>query len=420
MGLTMTEKIIAKSLGATKVAPGDLVQIKPDRVIAYDFPGYTDVWFKQLANDFNISKIADPSRFLLFIDHLTSLTEEKEIKFHDITRKWAKENNVKLIDSEGIGHHLVIEKGLIQPGQLVVHFDPHVFTVGAIGCLGFGVSRDLIEAWVSGKVHIEIPSTYRIELYDRFQPGVEPRDLIMHIVKTLGADGCINQVIEYSGESTKFIPIDSRQTLCTLSSLAGAISAIFEPDDLINSIYQTTTDKFSVFKSDVDANFASRLQIDLSSIVPLVTLPGSTKSSNIKEISDAANHRIDRGFIGSCASGRLEDIRAAASILKGRKVHPDFRLVIAPISESIRKLAQSEGYLDALIDAGAEIGQSYCDYCWGHFDPLVGEEKCISTGVLNIDGRMGSRNAKIYLASASTVAATAINGYISDPRQLLS
>lgn len=420
MPSTISEKILARAGGLAEVSPGENAQFRPDYMIAYDFPGYTDVMFKQMEDDFGITTVADPERYVLFIDHMTTRGNEREQEVHTVTREWGRRNGVEVHEGLGIGHQLTAELGYAMPGKFLVHFDGHISGIGAFGALGWGVRKDLLEAWVSGGVYLDVPATSRFWLEGGFGPGVDNRDLIHHIISEIGADGCAHQVMEYAGPGAESMSIDRRQGLCAMAMFTGAVSAIFNPDELsLEYARKVARSDFDPLYSDPDAAYAQEVRIDLSDLSPQVVLPGSAKSSNTRPVEDLAGTEVQHAYIGSCASGRIEEIRAAAAVLKGKKVAPGLTLNVVPTSESIYQQAESEGLLEILKDAGANVAKSSCDFCFGYAAPLQPGDKCISTGVLNISGRMGSTDAEIFMGSAYTVAASALAGRIVDPREVV-
>jgi len=420
MGSTITEKILARAGGLEIARAGENAPFRPDYMIAYDFPGYTDVMFKQMADDFGISKVDDPQRYVLFIDHMTTRGGEREETIHKVTRDWGRANGVEVHEGKGIGHQVAAELGYALPGKFLVHFDGHISGLGAFGALGWGVRKDLLEAWVTGAVYLDVPASSRFQLEGRFGPGVDNRDLIHHIIAEIGADGCAHQVMEYAGPGAEAMTIDRRQGLCAMAMFTGAVSAIFNPDELsLAYANRVARAEFEPLYSDPDAEYVAKYTIDLDALSPQVVLPGSAKSSNTHPVEDLVGTPIQHAYIGSCASGRIEEIRAAAGILKGKKVAHGVRLNVVPTSEKIYQQAEDEGLLTILAEAGAHVAKSSCDFCVGYASPLQSGDKCISTGVLNISGRMGSTDAEIYMGSAYTVAASALAGKIADPREVV-
>jgi 3-isopropylmalate/(R)-2-methylmalate dehydratase large subunit len=421
MGSTITEKILARAGGLPVVHPGQNAPFRPDHMIAYDFPGYTDVMFRQMADDFGITKVKEPERYVLFIDHMVTRNDEREQQMHQVTRDWGRANGVQVHEGMGIGHQVAAELGYAMPGNFLVHFDGHVSGLGAFGALGWGVRKDLLEAWVTGAVYLDVPQTTQFHLNGTFAPGVDNRDLIHHIIASYGADACAHQVMEYVGPGAEAMSIDRRQGLCAMAMFTGAVSAIFNPDETSLAYAERVARKpFEPVYSDPDAEYAARHTIDLDDLSPQVVLPGSAKSANTKRVEDVAGVEVKHAYIGSCASGRIEEIRAAAEILRGKKVAPGVNFNVVPTSERIYAQAKAEGLLDILAEAGARVTSASCDFCIGYASPLQPGDKCISTGVLNISGRMGSTEAEIFMGSAYTVAASALTGRITDPREVVT
>nr|WP_255426492.1 aconitase family protein [Pseudonocardia sp. C8] len=340
--------------------------------------------------------------------------DEREQEVHQVTRDWCEYYGIALHEARGIGHQVMAELGYAQPGNFLIHFDGHISGAGAFGALGWGVRRDLLEAWVSGRIFLDVPATTRFELAGEFRPGVDSRDLVHRIISDLGADGCAHQVMEFGGPGARAMSIDHRQGLCGMAMFTGAVSAVFEPDEAaLEHAHRVGGGGFTPQSPDHDAGYHAVHHYDLATIVPQVVLPGSARSAHTRDAAELGGTAVTKAFIGSCASGRIEDIRAAARVLRGRSVAPGVELNVVPTSEAVHRQAEEEGLLEVLREAGAQIARSSCDFCFGYQKPLQPEENCISTGVLNISGRMGSTAANIYMGSASTVAASAVAGSIS-------
>ena len=421
MGSTITEKILARAGGLETVSAGTNAPFRPEYMFAYDYPGYTDVMFKQMADDFGIDTVKEPERYVLFIDHMTTRNNERELEMHNVTRDWGRRNGVAVHEGLGIGHQVAAELGYALPGSFLIHFDGHVSGLGAFGALGWGVRKDLLEAWVTGAVYLDVPASTRIHLDGSFGTAVDNRDLLHHIIATHGADACAHQVIEYVGPGATAMSIDRRQGLCAMAMFTGAVSSIFNPDEKSLAYAEKVARKeFEPLYSDPDAVYAADLKVDLDALSPQVVMPGSAKSQNTRPVEDLVGTELQHAYIGSCASGRIEEIRAAAEILRGKKVAPGVRFNVVPTSAKIYQQAQDEGLLDVLAEAGARVAGASCDFCVGYASPLEPGDKCISTGVLNISGRMGSTEAQIYMGSAYTVAASALAGHIVDPREVMA
>ncbi len=421
MGSTITEKILARAGGLDRVRPRQNAQFRPDFMIAYDYPGYTDLMFKQMEEHFGITEVSEPDRYVLFIDHMTTRSDSREEEMHNVTREWGRRNKVAVHEGVGIGHQVAAELGYAMPGTFLVHFDGHISGLGAFGALGWGVRKDLLEAWVTGGVYLDVPASSQFHLEGEFGLGVDNRDLIHHIIALYGADACAHQVMEYVGPGAERMAISRRQGLCAMAMFTGAVSAIFNPDALsLEYTRKVARRDFEPVYSDPDAEYAATYEIDLNTLSPQVVMPGSAKSQNTRPVEDLAGTPLQHAYIGSCASGRIEEIRAAAEILKGKKVAPGVRFNVVPTSAQIYAQAEAEGLLATLSEAGANVARSSCDFCVGYASPLEPGDKAISTGVLNISGRMGSTEAEIYMASAYTVAASALAGHIVDPREVMA
>lgn len=418
MGFTITEKILARAAGRPSVRAGDDVMAKPDFVLSYDFPGYTDVVFKQMKEDFGIEKVPEPERFGIFIDHMVPTATPQEEELHIGTRKWCAENNVALFERKGIGHQVSAEVGFATPGAFVVHFDGHVSQLGTFGTLAMGIRRNILEAFVRERVSLRVPQTTRVDFTGALPPGVMARDVFHHVVRILGPASCRFQVLELGGPGVAALSTEGLQTVTGLAMFTGAVTAIVNPDaERLAYALPRARKKLEPVYSDPDAVFAARHTIDLSSLTPVVVVPPSP--ANTRELREFEGLEVQAGYLGSCASGRLEDLRAAAKVLAGRQVKPGFALHIVPTSQQIMADAAREGLIQTLVEAGAFVSSPSCDYCFGRIATMTANQRAVSTGTLNVKGRMGSPDSEIYLCNAATVAASAIEGRIADPRRYL-
>ena len=415
---TLVEKVMSRAAG-TDGRAGDTVRVRPDFILAYDFPGWADAMIDKLVNVYGVDQLPDPERYVVFVDHLVTRGDATENEAHQRVLSWAEANGVDVHVEQGIGHQLTSELGYAAPGRLLVHFDAHISAVGALGALGFGLHRQLLDAWITGAVDLEIPPTARVELVGTIAPGVDGRDLLHTLIAQVGAGGFLGQVVEFSGPGATTLSLDQRQGLCGMVMFAGAVSAVFAPDErALTYAAEHARGPFTPESSDRGCTYVSETVVRLDELEPQVVLPGSTRPEHTKAVGELVGTEVGRGFIGSCASGRIEDLRAAADVLRGHHVRDGFRLIVVPTTEQIRAQAEAEGTLDVLRAAGAQVGKSSCDHCFGYADPLDDGDVCVSTSVLNVRGRMGSTGAEIYMASAATVAATALRGVITDPRSL--
>jgi 3-isopropylmalate/(R)-2-methylmalate dehydratase large subunit len=418
MGMTISEKILARASGQDSVRAGDEVRARPDFVIAYDFPGYTDVIFRQMKDEFGIDRVDDPKRFVMFIDHMVPAVTPQEEDLHQNTRVWGRANNVPVVERKGIGHQVASELGYATPGAFAVHFDGHISQLGTFGTLAIGVRRHLLEAFVKDSIKIKVPQTTRVDLVGRLQPGVMARDVFHHIVRVLGPASCRFQVLELGGSAMAHLGIESRQTITCLAMFTGAITAIINPDE-VTLPYALSRARLPLdpVSSDDDAVYAARHTIDISDLEPVVVVPPSP--ANTRDLAQLVGTEVQVGYLGSCASGRLEDLRAAAQVLRGRQVRPGFQLHVVPTSQEIMQKAAEEGLLTDLIAAGAFVTSPSCDYCFGRMGVMTAGQRAVSTGTLNVRGRMGSPDSEIYIVNAAAVAAAAIEGRIADPRRYL-
>ncbi|MBE0694926.1 MAG: 3-isopropylmalate dehydratase [Aquamicrobium sp.] len=418
MGYTIAEKILARVSGRDRVKAGDEVMAKPDYVIAYDFPGYTDVYFRQMKEEFGIDRVAEPERYAMFIDHMVPAATPKEEELHIITRNWCAENNVPLFERKGIGHQVAAEVGYAVPGAFVVHFDGHISQLGTFGTLAMGVRRSLLEALVRERISIKVPKTVRVNLTGTLGKGVMARDVFHHLVRVMGPASCRFQVLEIGGPALSQISTEGLQTITGLAMFTGAITAIVNPDEerLAYALPRARKTLEPVY-SDPDAEYSAVYEIDLDQLEPLVVVPPTP--ANSRNLTDYVGLELNAGYLGSCASGRIEDLRIAAKILEGRQVAPGFQLNVVPTSQEIMAAAGREGLLSILTEAGAFVSAPTCDYCYGRIGTMTAKQRAVSTGTLNVRGRMGSPDSEIYLCSAATVAASAIEGKIADPRKYM-
>ena len=418
MGYTIAEKILARVSGLDAVKAGDEIMAKPDFVLAYDFPGYTDVIFKQLKDDFGIEQIPEPERFGIFIDHMVPATSAKEEELHMGTRDWCSKNNVSLYERKGIGHQVACEVGFATPGAFVVHFDGHVSQLGTFGTLAMGIRRNVLEAFAMERVAIKVPQTTRVDLVGTLNPGVMARDVFHHLVRVLGSASCRFQVLEIGGSAASAFSTDSLQTITGLAMFTGALTAIVNPDaSRLAYALPRARKQLEPVSSDEDAQYAAHHTIDLSTLQPLILIPPTP--ANTRDLTDYLGLEVQTGYLGSCVSGRLEDLRMAAQVLQGKQIAPGFALHVVPTSQAIMAEAAREGLIATLVEAGAFVSSSSCDYCFGRIATMAPGQRAVSTGTLNVRGRMGSPDSEIYLCNAAVVAASALEGKIADPRPYL-
>ncbi|WP_375567350.1 aconitase family protein [Oceaniradius stylonematis] len=416
--MTITEKILARAAGLESVRAGDEIMAKPDFVLAYDFPGYTDVYFRQMKEEFGIDKVAEPERYGIFIDHMVPVATPKEEELHKGTRQWCADNGVALYERKGIGHQVAAEVGYATPGAFVVHFDGHISQLGTFGTLAIGMRRNVLEAFVREKVSIKVPETVRVNLHGTLRPGVMARDVFHHIVRVLGPSSCRFQVLELGGDGLDGLTTEGIQSITCLAMFTGALTAIVNPEgERLDYALERAKKQLEPVRSDPDANYSAVHEIELGDLEPIIVVPPTP--ANTRNLSEFVGLDVQSGYLGSCASGRLEDIEVAAKILKGRQVRQGFMLHVIPTSHEIMAEAGRRGYISTLAEAGAYVSTSSCDFCYGRIATMTEGQRAVSTGTLNVKGRMGSPNSEIYLCNAATVAASAIEGRIADPRKYM-
>ena len=415
---TMTEKILARASGRACVRPGDEIDARPDFVISYDFPGYTDVFFREAREEFGVERVSSPERFVLFIDHMIPAAAPKEEELHRGTRAWGAAQGVPVHERKGIGHQVSAELGYATPGAFIVHFDGHVSQLGAFGAYAFGARKGVLETFVSETLALTVPATIKIVIEGTLQQGVMARDVFHHLVRVLGPSSCAFRAVELAGPVIDAMSIEGRQTICGQAMFLGASTMLIAPDARTMAWLdgRSKLDLDPVYP-DPDAVYERVVTIDVSALEPIVVVPPSP--ANTRDLSEHIGLEVHSGYLGSCASGRLEDLRIAAEVLRGRQVKPGFQLHVVPTSQAIMAQAAREGLIECLVEAGAFISSPTCDYCYGRIATMADGQRAVSTGTLNTPGRMGSVDSEIYLCNAAVVAASAIEGCIADPRPYL-
>lgn len=365
---------------------------------------------------FNTS-VKHPEKFVLFIDHFNPAGTSQFRNVHVKTRNFAKRFGMTLFEDKGIGHQVLAEEGYAVPGELIVHFDGHVSTLGSYGCYALSMRNSIIEAYATEKVLTVVPSSIRVELKGKLNKGVGGRDVFHHLLKKLGPSGCLGSVIEYGGEALSNLTLDMRLTICNLSMFLGANSSIMETDEEVDEFLKDTARKsYDRVYPDTDANYVKVIELNLGEVEPTLAAPPSP--SNIIPISDVEGMTVNVGYLGSCACGRMTDFRQAYEILEGKRVDKGFRFYGVPASTRIQAELAKIGLMEKLINAGVCMYYPSCDFCYGQLGVLADGEVALSTATLNVPGRMGNVNSDIYLSSVYTLAASSLTGKITDPRKL--
>ena len=410
MGMTIGEKIIARAAGVTSVKPGDIHTVNVDYLMSNDGTTHLtiDMYNTQLKNP----RIADKDKLVFIIDHNIPAENPKTAAAHKKMREFAKEHDIKFYEGKGVCHQIMVED-FVEPGQFIMGADSHTCSYGALGAFGTGIGcTDFLYAMVTGQSWVLVPETIRFNLKGKLREGVYPRDLILTIIGDIGANGCNYKIMEFAGEGAHGLSINDRFVLCNLAVEAGAKTGIVEPDEkVVEYMKQQGRTYDNLFVSDEDAQFMQVYVYDLDKIEPVVAEPHFV--DNVKPVSEVGDVTIHEAFLGSCNNGRIDDLRVAANLLKGRKVHPDVRFLIAPASNKVYLQALQEGLIDIFLEAGAMMMNANCSVCWGSCQGVIGEgEVLISTGTRNFKGRAGHKDAFVYLGSAATVTASAIAGKI--------
>jgi 3-isopropylmalate/(R)-2-methylmalate dehydratase large subunit len=415
-GRTLVEKILARCADQPSTAAGDDVLVRPDFVHAYELKGTTDIIAKDIPR-FGNGRVPFPERFAIYIDHRVPAKTPDQEAFHEETRAWSKQHGMALYDREGIGHQVAVEKGYAVPGSFGVHADGHVSQLGAFSALAIGVRSNVIEAFVRERIRMTVPRSTRIVLEGRLRPGVMGRDAFHHLLYRYGPEFAAFEAIEFAGPGCDTLTTEARQTICGLAMFTGAVTAIFHPTPHILSTVPAARIQAHVPLPDEDADYSKTLEVDLADIEPMLVLPPSP--ANAEPLSRHLGIPLNAGHIGSCVSGRTEDLQAAAEILRGKRIVSSFSLHVVPTSQRILAAAAQDGSLAALVEAGAFVSSPSCDFCSGNIATMSQGQRAISTGTLNVPGRMGHVDSEIFLASAATVAASALQGLTTDPRERL-
>ena len=417
--MNIVEKILAKASGKDEVTPGEMVEASIDVAMIHDLTGpLTIESFQKIGAE----KVWDSQRIVIILDHLVPANSVKSAELHKIVRNFAEEQKIENfydIGHGGVCHQVMPEKGHVRPGELIVGADSHTCTYGAFGALATGIgSTEMAAVFVTGTLWFKVPRAIKVNVTGRFQGLVTPKDLILNIIGQIKVDGAIYDGVEFAGPAIRNMSVDGRMVLCNMAVEMGAKTGIIEPDETtLNYVKNRTNKPFKPVKSDPDATYKKVLDVDVTDMEPQVSCPHSV--DNVKPISEVDEVEVDQAFIGSCTNGRLEDLRLAARLLEGRKIHKGVRMLVTPASQEVYLQALQKGLIKTFVEAGAYVCNPTCGPCLGgHLGLLASGEVCISSSNRNFIGRMGSPKAYVYLASPATVAASAVTGKIADPRML--
>jgi 3-isopropylmalate/(R)-2-methylmalate dehydratase large subunit len=416
MGMTIAEKILAKKSGHASVTPGQIVDAYPDLVMSH-----TATWRSvSVMEKTGATKLYDPDRIAIVLDHISPAKTEKNAIDQQKSRNFARQYGIrKFYDIDaGIAHLVLMEAGHVAPGDLIVGTDSHCTIYGSLGALGSGIGyTEVTSVWLTGKLWMKVPDTYRIRLEGEFRKGVYSKDLMLHLIGTMGADGCTYKSVEFYGDMIADLSISERMTMTNLAMEMGVKCAFVPPDaktrEYLEGRLKDRT--YQEIHADSDAVYSREIVVDLGKLGPMIACPHEVE--NTRPIEEVVGTHIDQVFLGSCANAKYEDLAVAAGILKGRRIHPDVRFIITPGSREIMLEAMRSGVLATLVESGGVLTNPGCGACAGDGGILADGEVCLSTANRNFLGRMGSSKAEIYLCSPATLAASALTGVISDPRR---
>jgi 3-isopropylmalate/(R)-2-methylmalate dehydratase large subunit len=421
MGQTMAEKILAAHTGLEEVHVGQFVDVEVDIVLSNDITA--PIAIREFA-ELGVERVFDPARVVMVADHFAPNKDIKSAEQCLVMRRFAKEQALTHhfdVGQMGIEHVLLPEQGLVLPGDVVVGADSHTCTYGALGAFATGMgSTDIAVAMATGRTWMRVPETIRIVYHGNLQPWVGGKDLILYTIGQIGVSGARYKVIEFGGPAVDGLSMAGRFTMANMAIEAGAKAGLFAVDDTTRAyVAGRATRPYSRYQADKDAAYAQVVEIDAGQIAPQVAFPHLPE--NARPASQAGEITIDQAVIGSCTNGRLEDLRIAAELLRGRRVHPDVRCIVIPGSQQVYLDALREGLVEVLVEAGAAVSTPTCGPCLGgHMGVLAAGERAVSTTNRNFRGRMGHPDSEVYLAGPAVAAASAVAGRIVDPQEVLS
>jgi len=414
--MNITEKILSRASGKNKVHPGEIIEANVDLAMTHDGTSPPTIkTFNQVAD-----KVWDPEKIVIVFDHNIPANNIGSAEFQKVTKKFAKEQGIKNIyaHGEGICHQVLPEKGYIKPGSVVVGADSHTCTYGAFGAFATGMgATDVALVYATGKTWFMVPEGLKINVNGNLDKYVTAKDIILNIAGKIGSSGATYKTLEFHGETIDSMDVSGRMTICNMAIELGAKNGIMEPNkNTLQYLKNRGVYDFEIVRSDKDASYEKEYSFDVTDMEPQISCPHDV--DNVKSISAVEGTSIDQALIGSCTNGRLEDLRAAAEVLKGNKVHEDVRLIIVPASAEIYTDALKEGIMETFVDAGAIICNPGCGPCLGaHMGVLGKDEVCISTTNRNFVGRMGDPESFLYLANPAVAAYSAVMGEIKNPQE---
>lgn len=416
MGRTVAEKILARTSGRESVSPGEIVWCDVDLAMVHDSSGPRRL--QPLLERLGAS-IWDPSKVVIATDHFVPPNDQTEVEIARVTREFAHDRGIgKYHEAEGICHIVPLEKGYVLPGTLFVGADSHSTTAGVMGAFAVPVGvTEMLGVFVTGQIWLKVPETTRIEWTGRLADGCMAKDMVLSVLGEIGDDGATYQALEYGGDAVYSLPFDERIVLTNMAIEHGAKTGIIPPDELVFDLVGGRGRETAAYP-DPDATYIRVLRRDAEALVPLVAFPGSP--DNVASAADAKGERIDQAYIGACTGAKYADLEAVARVVRGRRVAPGVRFFIAPASKDVMRRAAESDVLATLLGAGATLLPTGCGACAGLGHGVLGPgERCISSTNRNYPGRMGHVEAQVFLGSPLTVAASAVAGTVTDPREML-
>lgn len=416
MSMTMAEKILAKAAGLKETEAGNIVMANIDVAMTHDLTGPLAV---QSFQNIGVEKVWDPEKIVVLFDHQVPADSLEAAQNHIFMREFVEKQEItNFYDvKEGVCHQVLPEKGHVLPGEVIVGTDSHTCTHGALGAFATGIgSTDMAMVFATGKLWFKVPETIKFDIEGELNKHVYSKDVVLNIIGQIGADGATYQACEFGGETTRNMSISERMALCNMAIEMGGKTGMVEVDEKTKKYLKGRTNKpYEVFQTDEDAESLSTMYIDVNDLEPQIACPHNV--DNVKPVSEVEGTPIDQVFLGSCTNGRLEDLRVAAKIMKGKQVSPKIRMLVIPASREIYSQALDEGLMNIFVDSGALVCNPCCGPCLGGHVGLLGPgEVSLSTSNRNFKGRQGSPEAEVYLSSAAVAAASAITGEITDPR----
>ena len=417
--MNLAEKILAAHTGRKRVSAGEFVNAKVDIVLGNDITA--PIAIKEFQK-IGVSRVFDPKKIVMVLDHFMPTRDIASAEIGKMMREFCREQGVVFfeIGKAGIEHVLLPEQGIVLPGQVVIGGDSHTCTYGAVGAFGTGVgSTDMAAAMATGDLWMKVPPTVKFVYHGNLGRWVSGKDLILHTIGDIGVDGALYSAMEFTGEAIDALPMDGRFTMANMAIEAGGKAGLFRVDNRTQFyIKSKAKGPYNVYEPDPDAGYARVIEYDITGLEPQVAFPHSP--ANVRPVSQAGDIEINQTIIGSCTNGRHDDLRIAAQILKGKKVHPNVRCIIIPGSQQVYADALKEGFIEIFIEAGAAVSTPTCGPCFGgHTGVLASGERCISTTNRNFVGRMGHPKSEVYLANPAVAAASTVTGRISHPDEVV-